>query len=39
VTDNNPTSRHIVERDGGVLVGEFTARTGELYRLFEVALR
>jgi predicted acetyltransferase len=38
VTDDNPTSRHIIEDAGGVLVGEFTARTGELYRLFEVSL-
>jgi predicted acetyltransferase len=38
VTDNNPTSRHIIEGAGGQLVGEFTARTGELYRLFEISL-
>jgi RimJ/RimL family protein N-acetyltransferase len=38
VTDDNPTSRHIVEKAGGVLAGEFTARTGELYRLFEITL-
>lgn len=38
VTNDNPTSRHIVEDAGGKLVGEFTARNGELYRLFEVAL-
>jgi predicted acetyltransferase len=38
VTDDNPTSRHIVEGAGGRLVAEFTARTGELYRLFEISL-
>jgi len=38
VKDDNPTSRHIVEGAGGILVGEFMARTGELYRLFEIAL-
>jgi predicted acetyltransferase len=38
VTDDNPTSRHIVQGAGGQLVGEFTARTGELYRLFEISL-
>jgi predicted acetyltransferase len=38
VMDDNPTSRHIIEDAGGQLVGEFTARTGELYRLFEVSL-
>jgi predicted acetyltransferase len=38
VTDDNATSRHIVEGAGGQLVGEFTSRTGETYRLFEVSL-
>jgi predicted acetyltransferase len=38
VKDDNPTSRHIVEGAGGILVGEFTAGTGELYRLFEITL-
>jgi predicted acetyltransferase len=38
VADDNPTSRHIIEDAGGQLVAEFTARTGELYRLFEVSL-
>ena len=37
VTEDNPTSRHIVEGAGGQLVAEFTARTGELYRLFEIS--
>jgi predicted acetyltransferase len=38
VTDDNPTSHHIIEDAGGQLVGEFTARTGELYRLFEISV-
>jgi predicted acetyltransferase len=38
VTEDNPTSRHIIEGAGGKLVAEFTARTGELYRLFEISL-
>jgi predicted acetyltransferase len=38
VMDDNPTSRHIIEDARGQLVAEFTARTGELYRLFEISL-
>jgi predicted acetyltransferase len=38
VMEDNATSRHLIEDAGGVLVGEFTARTGELYRLFEISL-
>ena len=39
VMDDKPTSRHIVEGAGAILVGEFMSRTGERYRLFEIALR
>jgi predicted acetyltransferase len=38
VDDSNPTSRHIVEGAGGVLVAEFTRTTGERCRLFEIGL-
>jgi predicted acetyltransferase len=38
LTVADPTSRHIIEDAGGQLMGEFTARTGELYRLFEISL-
>jgi predicted acetyltransferase len=38
VTDDNPASSHIIEDAGGQLVAEFTASTGELYRLFEISL-
>ena len=38
VDDSNPTSRHIVEGAGGVLVAEFMRTTGERCRLFEIGL-
>jgi predicted acetyltransferase len=38
VTDDNAISRHFIEDAGGQLIGEITARRGELYRLFEFSL-
>jgi predicted acetyltransferase len=38
VKNDNPRSRHIIEGAGGLLVGEFTSRAGELYRLFVIRL-
>jgi predicted acetyltransferase len=38
VDDDNPTSRHIIEGAGGVLVAEFMRATGEPCRLFETRL-
>jgi predicted acetyltransferase len=39
VDDSNPTSRHIIEGAGGVLIGEYVLlSTGEPRRLFEIQL-
>jgi predicted acetyltransferase len=39
VDDSNPTSRHIIEGAGGMLIGEFILPpTGEPRRLFEILL-
>jgi predicted acetyltransferase len=39
VDDSNPTSRHVIEGAGGVLIGEFVLpATGEPRRLFEIRL-
>jgi predicted acetyltransferase len=38
VLGDNPTSRRIIEMNGGVRLRDFVSRTGESYHLFEVDL-